>query len=148
MGNRKSWRATLISGAFALLAAPGLAVAQIEDVAGRLLIELNAVQSVEAGCSLSFLVINGLPEAIDSLVLEAVLFDAGGQVERLTLFDFGALPATRPRVRQFVLPGATCAAVGAVLINGTESCVAESGAALGCGDALDLRSRVDIDLLG
>lgn len=130
----------------ALSAAP--AAAQIEEVEGRLLIELNAAQSADGACSLSFVVINGLPEAIDRLVLEAVLFDTGGQVERLTLFDFGALPATRPRVRQFVLPETACEALGAVLINGTETCEAAGGDLAGCEEALDLRSRVGIEMLG
>jgi hypothetical protein len=148
MGTRTSRRAGRLFACLAVLALPGAGLAQIEDVEGRLLVELNAAQSLDGGCSLSFLVINGLPEAIDSLVLEAVLFDAGGQVDRLTLFDFGSLPATRPRVRQFVLPGMACESVGAVLINGTETCAAAGGAPLGCADALELRSRVEIDLLG
>lgn len=148
MSTRISRRAGLLFAGLASLGAPGAGLAQIEDVEGRLLVELNAAQSLDAGCSLSFLVINGLPEAIDSLILEAVLFDVGGQVERLTLFDFGSLPATRPRVRQFVLGGTECEAVGAVLINGVETCEGAGGAVSGCAEALDVRSRVGIELLG
>ena len=142
----KPLRAGLLAG-LAALAAPAPALAQMEDVEGRLVVELNAVQTVEEGCSLSFLVINGLGEGIGSLVLEAVLFDTAGQVDVLTLFDFGALPASRPRVRQFVL-GGTCEGLGAVLLNGVETCEGDSGAALACGEGLDPRSRVEIELLG
>jgi hypothetical protein len=39
------------------------------------------------------------------LSLETVLIDATGRVDRLTLFDFGALPDGVPRVRQFDIPG-------------------------------------------
>jgi hypothetical protein len=124
------------------------AFAQIEESDGRLTIELNAAQTTDEGCSLSFLIVNGLPAQIDSLVLEAVLFDAEGQVDRLTLFDFGSLPVARPRVRQFALPGPACNGIGTVLINGAETCETGAGASSACVDALDLRTRVEIDLIG
>ena len=145
---RGAWRWLRASACIVGVAVAGPGQAQIEDVEGRLLIELNAAQSDARGCSLSFLVINGLSAPIQRLVLEAVLFDTGGQVNTLTLFDFGELPATRPRVRQFVLPETPCEGVGAVLINGSDTCEAQGDTALNCADALDLRSRTDIELLG
>jgi len=129
-----------------LAPAAGLA----EDGVGpeRLVIELNAIEETEGGCALSFLVTNDLPNTIASMVLEAVLFDAGGQVERLTLFDFGTLPAGRPRVRQFVVPDASCEGFGSVLINGAQTCETGGAASGACEGALELRSRVGIDLIG
>lgn len=73
-----------------------------------LTIELNATKGVEQGCQLSFLIRNGHETDIDSAIYETVLLDTSGQVDRLTLFDFGELPAGRPRVRQFVVPGTGC----------------------------------------
>lgn len=140
--------ALILSGVLAISAAPGTAHAQDADAAGRLAIELNAAETTEEGCSLSFLIVNGLPEAIDSLVLEAVLFDATGQVDRLTLFDFGALPVARPRVRQFVLPDSACEAFGSILINGAETCEAGGAALTTCEEAFDLRTRAGIELIG
>lgn len=129
-----------------LAPAAGLA----EDGVGpeRLVIELNAIEETDGGCALSFLVTNDLPDTVASMVLEAVLFDAAGQVDRLTLFDFGTLPAGRPRVRQFVVPDASCDGFGSVLINGAQTCEAGGAASGICENALELRSRVGIDLIG
>ena len=55
-----------------------------------------------------------------------MLFDTSGQVDRLTLFDFGTLPAGRPRVRQFTVSGITCEGLGQILINGAHTCDAAS----------------------
>lgn len=113
-----------------------------------LIIELNAVQATEDGCAFSFLITNDLPAQIEAMVLEAVLFDEGGQVERLTLFDFGSLPAGRPRVRQFVVPGTSCEVFGSILINGAQSCEVNGTASSICESGLQLETRVTIDLIG
>lgn len=111
-------------------------------------IELNAVQQVEDSCRISFLVQNGHGFDIEQAVYEAVLFDTEGRVDRLTLFDFGALPSARPRVRQFVVPGLACESLGRLLINGAETCAGENTPADACGKDLDLRSRTDVEVLG
>lgn len=111
-------------------------------------IELNAVDSVEGSCRLSFLIQNGHDADITQAVYEAVLFDTEGRVALLTLFDFGTLPAARPRVRQFVVPGQDCAALGRLLINGADTC-AGAGVPLGaCSNGLELRTRTDVEVLG
>lgn len=80
---------------------------------------LNSVTATEAGgCRLTFVMRNDLRASLERLVAEAVLFDAQGRVATLTLFDFGALPPGRPRVRQFDLAGQSCDGIGGVLING------------------------------
>lgn len=66
----------------------------------------------------------------------------------LTLFDFGALPAGRPRVRQFVVPGQECAALGSVLINGVVTCTAPGLEATACETGLSVSSRTNVDLIG
>lgn len=134
-----------LTTALALAALP--APAQ-EEIGERLLIELNAVESHEDGCKLSFLVLNGYPADIDRAVFETVLFDAGGQVDRLTLFDFGALPANRPRVRQFVVPGVDCAGLGRVLFNGAQTCEGAGLDPRACETGLRLESRTDIEVTG
>lgn len=128
-----------------LMGAPVIA----QDVQGaHVSIELNAMQPVENGCQISFLVQNGHDVDIAQAVYEAVLFDAEGRVDRLTLFDFGALPAARPRVRQFVVPGLSCASLGRLLINGAETCTGEGVPDDACSENLDLRSRTDVEVLG
>ncbi|MCO8146758.1 hypothetical protein NHN26_16225 [Rhodovulum tesquicola] len=65
-----------------------------------------------------------------------MLMDATGRVERLTLFDFGALSAGRPRVRRFVVPDLACADPGRVPINGTDLCKAGEPGLAPCAEGL------------
>ena len=127
------------------LAAP--AAAQ-DEIGARLSIELNTLRQTEAGCEMSFLAINGHAADVQSAVFEAVLFDAEGRVDRLTLLDFGALPAGRPRVRQFVLPDTTCDGLGQVLFNGATECEAGELGPDACARDLDLRTRTDVEVIG
>ena len=111
-------------------------------------IELNALQQVSDACQVSFLVQNGHAFDIEQAVYEAVLFDTEGRVDRLTLFDFGTLPAARPRVRQFAVPSLSCETLGSVLINGTATCSGSDIPENACSDNLSLGSRIDIEVLG
>lgn len=113
-----------------------------------LTIELNATKGVEQGCQLSFLIRNGHETDVDSAIYETVLLDTNGQVDRLTLFDFGELPAGRPRVRQFVVPGTGCDGLGQILINGASRCEAAGGESDLCTKGLDLKSRSDVEVIG
>ena len=90
--------------------------------APSLKVELNAADTTEANCKLTFLITNDLSAPLDKAVYETVLFDREGTVNRLTLFDFGQLPVGRPRVRQFVVPQTTCENLGRILFNGAQSC--------------------------
>lgn len=144
MSKFKSVRAAVILAA-CLSAAPALAQ---EAQGAHISIELNAVEPVEDACRISFLVRNGHGHDIGQAVYEAVLFDTQGRVDRLTLFDFGALPAARPRVRQFVVPGLACASLGSLLINGAETCAGDDLPAGACSDGLALHSRTDVEVLG
>jgi hypothetical protein len=128
----------------ALTTTPALAQ---EAETPSLSIELNAQASSATGCLLTFMASNGHAEEIESAVFETVLFDKDGQVDRLTLFDFGSLPAGRPRVRQFQVEGLSCDALGQVLINGANSCKAGGADSALCG-TLELNSRTDVELIG
>ena len=86
------------------LAAP-VAAEQPGKPARSLSLDLNSLSATEAeGCRLSFVIRNGLGADIDTLVTEAVLFDAGGQVvlARITRRSAQALE---------IAPGATCYAI-------------------------------------
>ena len=128
--------------------------AQETDLKGQILIELNSTDFVEAtdggaqACTLSFLVTNGLAVDLDALVVETVLFDTSGSVDRLTLFDFAALPQARPRVRQFSVPDLACDGMSRILINGVQSCSGAGVDAAVCAKAITTSSRTDIEILG
>lgn len=114
----------------------------------RLSIELNATSTVGDACLLSFVLENTLQNNIEALVAETVLFSTDGQVKLLTLFDLGALPKSRKRVRQFQIPNTTCDAIGLLLINGFESCQIAGEQSKDCANGLRLSSRLPIPLEG
>lgn len=130
--------------------------AQAQEEAGKadpaaspsLALELNGAEPVDQGCRLTFLLRNGLGADLEALSLETVILTGDGQVERLTLFDFGTVPADRPRVRQFDLAGLSCGNLGQVLVNGATACEGEGLGESACIDALDLSSRVEAELIG
>ncbi len=123
-------------------------LAQDKELGEAVLIELNAVKSNEGGCMLTFLVTNGHASQIEKVVYETVLFDSAGQVDRLTLFDFGTLPPGRPRVRQFSVPGIACDDLSQVLINGAHTCEAPDLADTACEVGLILETRTKIEVIG
>jgi hypothetical protein len=132
-----------IALATALSAAPAAA-----QEAPALHLELNDLSEVPGGCQISFLAANATGADLDAVVFEAVLIDGQGRVDRLTLFDFGALPAERPRVRQFVLPDIACADLGRILINGAHRCETGGAASPACGAALRPTTRTGVELAG
>lgn len=142
----KTWFSKFVSAAL-LIAAPIAAVADETKPSG-LSIELNQAKGKDANCTLSFLVINGHKSAIEHAVYEAVLFDKSGQIDRLTLFDFGKLPAGRPRVRQFVVPGTACEGLGRILFNGAHACKAGDLGDAACTENLNLKSRIAVEVIG
>ena len=132
--------------ALSLLLAQG-AAAETPAPSG-LAIELNAAETLGADCKLSFLITNSLTTPLDKAVFETVLFDQNGTVDRLTLFDFGALPVGRPRVRQFVVPQTSCENLGRVLFNGAQTCEGEGIVPDACILNLAPTSRTEIEVLG
>ena len=130
-----------------VIAAP-LVAAQETDIKDQISVELNAAETTEDACKLTFMITNGLETPVDKIISEAVLFDTDGQVDRLTLFDFGTLPPARPRVRQFVVPQTTCEGLGRILFNGANACETGGSASGVCDTGLLPTSRTSIEVLG
>ncbi|MEL7213151.1 MAG: hypothetical protein AAGK92_10845 [Pseudomonadota bacterium] len=124
------------------------AMAEEKELGEALSIELNAVETREGSCLLSFLVLSGYSAPIEQAIFETVLFDTGGQVAQLTLFDFGEIPPARPRIRQFMVSGLACDGIGSVLINGVNTCTAPGLGAGVCEAGLALSSRTEIEVMG
>ncbi|MDF1671120.1 MAG: hypothetical protein P1U83_16055 [Roseovarius sp.] len=130
-----------------LFTSPVMATDELE-FKDSILIELNATQSTDEACTFTFQIINGYTSDIQKAVYEAVLFDSNGTVNRLTLFDFGSLPAGRPRVRQFVMQGTKCNGLSRVLINGAHACEVADLEKSACEKGLQVMSRSDIEVTG
>lgn len=139
--------AALVGAAFGL--ATPVSAQETDGPAPSLALTLNTLQPTEAGgCRLTFVIRNGLGADIDSLVTEAVLFDAEGRVATLTLFDFGTLPEGRPRVQQFDLAAQGCDGIGEVLVNGIGTCEGDGLTPAACLDGLRPSSEMDVEVSG
>lgn len=110
--------------------------------------ELNAVDLLGEACRITFVVTNQTATPVDKAIYETVLFSKDGQVLMLTLFDFGTLPATVPRVRQFQVSDTACNRIGTVLINGANTCTVDGKDAAVCTVGFSTSSRIDIKLRG
>lgn len=131
-----------------LLLSSTLANAEQNTISAQISIELNTVNQLESGCQLTFLTSSGYEGGVEKVVFETVLIDTSGAVSLLTLFDFGSLPAGRPRVRQFVIPKQQCSSLGSILINGVTTCSASGLADNACEAGLTVTSRTDVELIG
>ena len=118
------------------------------DTAPALAIELNTVNQVETSCRLIFMARNTLGRSLSAVSLETVLIDKAGIVDRLTVFDFQALPNERPRVRQFDLADTDCRSLGEILINGVATCEGDDVDPAFCADGLTVTSRSDVEISG
>ena len=71
--------------------------------APQLSLELNAAQSSDKGCRLTFVVNNGLGADLSKAAFEIALFNEAGAVNRLSVLDFKDLPAGKTKVTRFDL---------------------------------------------
>ncbi len=135
------WRPGVVALCALAMASPVTAQSATD---ARLSLDLNRVDQLDGTCRFTFLAENQLGQDIPAFTVETVVIDAEGVVDRLTLFEFGALPDGVPRVRQFDVPDLACDAVGRILVNG----IADCGGVQNCADGLSLTSRTAIDVLG
>ena len=114
-------------------------VARADDATpskGGVALELNAADLVGEACRITFVATNTGAEPIDRAVYETVLF------------DFGALPAGVPRVRQFQIADTACGRIGSLLINGAGTCTVDDAESEACTKGLATSSRLNIALQG
>lgn len=111
-------------------------------------VELNSLQQVDAACRVVFMVENRLGGDLKGVSFETVLINRAGVVDRLTVFDFKALPKGRVRVRQFKLPDTQCGAIGRVLINGAATCQGDGIVEGACINELSVSSKTDVEISG
>lgn len=112
-----------------------------KSAAGEILIELNRQEQTDANCRVSFLMKNGLEQAITELALELVIFDENSQVASILIIKSGALPTGKTRVKRYALEGVTCAKVSRYLINDIKQCTGGALTPGACLNRLNLNSR-------
>jgi hypothetical protein len=102
-------------------------------------LELNAAESAENRCRLTFLIENKSKTAIDTLKLDFAMFNTEGAVYRRVIYDMAPVRANKTIVKTYALDG-DCAQLGALLVNEVTACTPGEPAA--CLDELTLSSRV------
>ena len=133
----------LLAAATGIFAGLYPALAETSDLS----LELNRTASTERGCTLTFVAGNRTGTALNGVAYEFVLFNKDGLVEKMTAFDFGAIPDRKTVVRQFELAGTQCGSIGQILVNGAARCEAatsDSAAEETCISSLATASRTDI----
>jgi len=128
--------------ALALLAAfagPFVAFAAPNEPADALRVELNAAESVQSRCQLSFVIENKGGAAVDSLKLDFAVFGTSGVVQRRLVAELGPLRPAKTVVKAFEIEG-ECASIGSLLVNDVTVCTpGEAGA---CLDRMVLTSKL------
>lgn len=116
------------------------------DKSPGIAIELNTARQTGANCNLSFVFRNSLPSAIEAMILEVVLFNTEGLVDKFLRLKTGALPPGKMRVKQFVLKGRSCTGLSRILINDVPVCRGGNLPAAACLGAVRVNSRSHIEL--
>lgn len=117
-------------------------LAQIVPVAAAddsVRVELNAAETAENRCRLTFVIENKGKTAIDSLKLDFAMFNVEGTVYRRVIYDMAPVRAAKTIVKTYAVDG-ECAQLGALLVNEVTACTPGEPAA--CLDELALSSRV------
>jgi hypothetical protein len=123
---------TAFAGPLAALAAPN-------EPADALRVELNAAESVQSRCRLSFVIENKAQAAVDSLKLDFAVFGANGVVQRRLVAELGPLRPAKTVVKAFEIEG-DCASIGSLLVNDVTVCT--PGDAGACLDRMVLTSKL------
>jgi hypothetical protein len=123
-----------------LLAIPALLVTSVAALADEapIHVELNAAESAQSHCRLSFVVENKGDKAIDTLKLDLAVFGQDGGIQRRLVVEMGPVRAAKTIVRTFDIEP-DCPQIGSILLNDVTACA--PGDPASCLDRLTLSSR-------
>jgi hypothetical protein len=102
-------------------------------------LELNAAESVQGRCRLSFVIENKGEGAIESLKLDLAVFDRDGVIQRRLVTELGPVRGAKTMVRAFELD-TECGQIGSILVNDVTACAPMAPDA--CLDRLVVSSHV------
>jgi hypothetical protein len=102
-------------------------------------VELNAAESVQSRCRLSFVIENKSEGAIESLKLDLAVFGRDGVIQRRLVTELGPVRGAKTIVKAFELD-TECGQVGSILVNDVTACAPMPPDA--CLDRLELSSHV------
>jgi hypothetical protein len=102
-------------------------------------VELNAAETVQSRCRLSFLIENKSANTLDSLRLDLAVFDREGVIHRRLVTEMGPVLREKTVLKAFEIDAA-CAQIGSVLVNDVTAC--SPGDPGSCLDRMALASKV------
>jgi hypothetical protein len=102
-------------------------------------VELNATESVQSRCRLSFVIENKSEAAIESLKLDLAVFGRDGVIQRRLVTELGPVRGAKTIVKAFELD-TECGQIGSILVNDVTACAPVAPDA--CLDRLALSSHV------
>jgi hypothetical protein len=122
----------------ALLALPPTETATRAAPEGAIRMELNAAESVQTSCRLSFVIENKAETAIETLKLDLAVFGREGAIQRRLVVELGPIRGSKTIVKAFDVDN-ECGQIGSILVNDVTACApGEPGT---CLDRLALSSR-------
>ena len=114
---------------------------------GRLLVELNKFEDVEAGCRSFFLFRHRTDLALEAFEMSLAILTPEGVIDRLLTIDAAPLPAGRTILKLFEIPETRCEAIGEVLLHDIAACRPQNAEEVDCFAFLDLASRTAAPLV-
>jgi hypothetical protein len=102
-------------------------------------VELNAAESVQSRCRLSFVIENQSEAAIESLKLDLAVFGRDGVIQRRLVTELGPVRGAKTIVKAFELDS-ECGQIGSILVNDVTACAPMAPDA--CLDRLAVSSHV------
>jgi len=139
-----------LAAAIATAAAIGMAAGTTDEARaqdGRLAVELNKFEDVEAGCRSFFLFRNQTEMALEAFEMSLAILSADGVIDRLLTIDAAPLPAGRTTLKLFEIPETSCDAIGEVLLHDIAACRPQNAEEVDCFAFLDLASRTAAPLV-
>ena len=107
--------------------------------ADPLRVELNAGETADNRCRLTFVIENKAKDAVESLKLDLAIFNTEGVVQHRMVTEMAPVRPVKTVVKTFSVDG-DCKQIGSILVNDITACVPGTPAA--CLDTLDLSSKL------
>ena len=139
--------------ALALLAGPMLSApaARAETAlipGGKLTIEINKFEQIEAGgCRAFFLFRNQTGQSFEGFEMSLAILNGKGVIDRLLSIDAAPLPVARTTLKLFEIPQIACADISEILLHEVPSCRPQNGEEMDCFPILDLASKASAPLV-
>lgn len=109
-------------------------------------IELNKVESNDAGCAAYMVFDNQLSQDLDSLVLDLYTFDEGGIIGENLPVQLAPLAGSKMTIKRLQFQSG-CEAISRIMVNSVQACTSGGADVEGCAAGLALSSKAPVDFV-